>query len=146
MVKSGVEIVFIDQLSRIRGGSKAYEHNTLVVSELAALKKELRIPICLLAQINRRAEDRPDKRPNLMDLKSTGELEESADIVLIGHRPFMFTKKEEDRNRAEWELAKQRDGATTMLYMNWDAATTTFTELSTQKIVEATYERKDIDG
>jgi replicative DNA helicase len=135
-VKNGAEIIFIDQLSRIRGGTgrSSYEQNTGIVSELAALKKELKVPICLLAQINRQAEDRPDKKPTISNLKNTGELEESADIILIGHRPYVHTRKEEDRTKAEWELAKHRNGQTANIYMRWDEAITTFQELTTREI------------
>ena len=135
-VKNGAEIIFIDQLSRIRGGTgrSSYEQNTSIVSELAALKKELKIPICLLAQINRQAEDRPDKKPTISNLKNTGELEESADIILIGHRPYVHTRKEEDRTKAEWELAKHRNGQTKNIYMRWDEETTMFQELTTREV------------
>ena len=104
MVKNGIKIVFIDQLSRIRGGvgKSIYEQNTNIVGELAALKKELKIPICLLAQINRKADDRPEKKPTMQDLKNSGSLEEDSDIVLLGHRPYVHTHKEEDRTKAEW--------------------------------------------
>ena len=136
MVKNGIKIVFIDQLSRIRGGvgKSIYEQNTNIVGELAALKKELKIPICLLAQINRKADDRPEKKPTMQDLKNSGSLEEDSDIVLLGHRPYVHTHKEEDRTKAEWELAKHRNGQTANIYMRWDEATTTFQELTTREV------------
>lgn len=133
MVKQGIDIIFIDQLSKIRGGQgrSEYEQRSFVVNELATLKKELRIPICLLAQINRKADDRPDKRPTLSDLKSTGSLEEDADIIFIGHRPFLYTKDPQDEGKATWEIAKHRQGPTRSIDMRFDDKTTTFHEVTT---------------
>ena len=93
------------------------------------LKKELKIPIVLLAQINRNADNRSSSKPALSDLKSTGSLEEDSDIVLIGHRPYPYTKKDEDKDIAFWEIAKHRGGLTWNIEMKWDAKTTTFYEM-----------------
>ena len=131
MLKDGVEIIFIDQLSKIRGGkgNSEYEKRSYIVNEIAILAKELRIPVCLLAQINRKLEDRQNKKPTLGDLKSTGSLEEDADIILLGHRDYEYTKNEEDMHHAEWELAKNKQGATTDMDMYWDGKTVTFSLL-----------------
>lgn len=131
MVKEGIEIIFIDQLSKIRDGKgrSEYEQRSYIVNEIATLKKELRIPVCLLAQINRKLEDRTDKRPTLGDLKSTGSLEEDSDMVLLGHRKYEYTKNEEDKHHAEWELAKHRQGATKNIEMYWDGKTVTFSQI-----------------
>lgn len=135
MLKDGVEIIFIDQLSKIRGGkgNGEYEKRSYIVNEIATLAKELRIPICLLAQINRNVEDRQNKKPTLGDLKSTGSLEEDADIILLGHRDYEYTKNEEDMHHAEWELAKNKQGATTNMEMYWIGKTVTFSLLHTGK-------------
>lgn len=132
MVKQGVEMIFIDQLSKIRGGAgkSEYEQRSFIVNELATLKKELRIPICLLCQINRNADNRPNNKPTLSDIKSTGSVEEDADILLIGHRPFLYTKDPKDEGLATWELAKHRQGPTRNIEMRFDEKTTTFYEIA----------------
>ena len=130
MKKAGVEIIFIDQLSKIKSGIKGslYEQNTYIVNELATLKKELRMPIVLLAQINRKLEDRQNKKPTLGDLKSTGSLEEDPDIVLLIHRNYEYTKKEDEKYEGELEIAKQRSGPCRNIKLNWTPKITTFTE------------------
>ena len=130
MVKNGVEIIFIDQLSKITGGKgrSEYEQKSYIVNEIAILKKELRIPVCLLAQISRKIEDRQNKKPTLGDLKSTGSLEEDPDIILLGHRKYEYTKAEEDKHHAEWEIAKHRQGATYNVKMYWNGKTVTFNQ------------------
>jgi replicative DNA helicase len=127
--KEGCEIVFIDQLSQIRGpGSTEYERNTWIVQELSKLKKELHIPIVLLCQINRKIEESSNKKPRLTMLKTTGALEEEADIALLLDRPYTYTGKPEDRARAIIDVAKQRGGPTGSIEIEWDGSTVTFRE------------------
>ena len=131
MVTDGIEIVFIDQLSKIKGGkgNGEYEQRSYIVSEIASLSKTVKIPICLLAQVGRKVEERQDKKPTLSDLKSTGSLEEDADIVLLGYRAYEYTKQEGDLHHAEWEVAKIKDGAECNIRMHWDGKTTTFSSI-----------------
>ena len=131
MKKEGVEILFIDQLSKITGGQgrSEYEKKTDVVNQVSALAKELRIPLVLLAQINRNIEGRAVKSPTLSDLKSTGSLEEDADIILLGHREYVYSQDPADKYRAQWELAKHRAGPTRMIEMAWNPKLTLFEDL-----------------
>jgi len=130
MKKAGVEIIFIDQLSKIKSGIKGslYEQNTYIVNELATLKKELRMPVVLLAQISRKLEDRNIKKPILADLKSTGSLEEDADIILFIHRNYEYSKDKDEQYKGELEIAKQRSGPCRNIPLNWVPKLTTFTE------------------
>ena len=117
--KDGSQIIFIDQLSKIAYPRRmsqydGYTHNC---NRIAALKKELRIPVVLLAQLNRDLEKRIDKRPMLSDLKQTGALEEDADIVLFIYRDGYYQKlanprSEPDQSATEIICAKNRSGAT----------------------------------
>lgn len=126
MATAGAEIIFIDQLSKITGGQgkSEYERRSDVVNQLALLKKELRMPIVLLAQINRQGE--PD-RPMLSNLKSTGSLEEDADIVLLGHRKYYYSRDPLEINQAQWDLAKHRGGPTRVIDLRWEPRLTLFT-------------------
>jgi len=129
--KMGAEIIFIDQLSKITGGAgtKEYEKKTDIVNQIAELKKELRMPVVLLAQINRKLEDRTNKAPTLGDLKATGSLEEDADLILLGHRPYEYDKEKEDPNLAYWEVAKHRAGPERKIQMRWEPKKTMFQDL-----------------
>jgi len=130
MSKSGIQIIFIDQLSKIKSGIKGteYEQKSYIVNELAELKKELRMPVVLLAQINRKLEDRTIKKPTLGDLKSTGSIEEDSDIVIFIHRNYEYSKKEEEKYEGVIEIAKQRSGPTRSIPVNWTPKLTLFTE------------------
>jgi replicative DNA helicase len=132
MVKAGAEIIFIDQLSKIGGkrNLSTFERNSEHVEELAFLKKELRIPIVLLAQLNRDLEKRQHKKPMLADLKNTGQLEEDADIALLGYRPGLYEQElPVDPEPAEWEIAKNRQGATRNIEMMFRRSRVKFYEV-----------------
>ena len=87
----GCQVVFIDQLSQI--GNKYIKSGELTAlysencTRIARLKKELNIPIFLLAQLNRDLKNRSSKEPILSDLKQSGKIEEDADAVIFVNRP-----------------------------------------------------------
>ena len=130
MVKMGCEVIFIDQLSKIKCDQKksAWEANTQNVIAVSHLKKGLKIPVVLLAQVNRKITEAANKRPTLETLKMTGALEEEADIILLGHRDYVYTHDEKDADNAVWEIAKQRQGPEWTVEMKWDAKKTRFYE------------------
>lgn len=125
MVKDGVQIIFIDQLSQMKGMNSTEQKDRFArysanVNRVALLKKELGIPIFLLAQLNRELEKRINKEPRLSDLKNAGDLEEDADAVLLLYRPGMYenlkvlTESEQTQveSKTVINLAKNRKGGT----------------------------------
>ena len=117
MRRMGIQILFIDQASRISGGRGSdYEKFTERSNRIAALKKELKIPIVLLAQINRGSDMTASKEPSVSHLKQTGSFEEDADIIFLLHRPEEFetdpVKKAPLIGRAIVNMAKHRQGQT----------------------------------
>jgi replicative DNA helicase len=62
--------------------------------------------------MNRQIIDNTDKRPSLENLKSTGVLEEHADMVLMLFWEWFYTRKEEDKNKYEIIVGKNRNGRT----------------------------------
>ena len=112
--KFGCEIIIIDQLSKIRG-QKNKDRFTIASensNEIAMLRKELRIPIVLLAQLNRKLEERSNKEPVLSDLKMAGDLEEDADQVYLLYRPEVYNPYDHElKGKAIINLAKNRQGA-----------------------------------
>lgn len=143
MVRAGAEIIFIDQLSKIGGkrNLSRFDRNSEHVEELSFLKKELRIPIVLLAQLNRKLEERSNKRPILSDLKNTGQLEEDADIVLLGYRPGVYEEEEAPNPElAEWEIAKNRQGALKTIPMLFNRRRVKFWE---EERIHTNYQDRD---
>lgn len=78
--RKGVRFVVIDYLTliEVEGRENTADKIAKVTRRLKRLAKELKIPIVMLAQLNRKLEDRPDKRPQLADLKGSGCLSGSS--------------------------------------------------------------------
>jgi replicative DNA helicase len=120
IAEHSVKIIMVDYLQLMRSPkSESREREISIISQsLKQLAKELNIPVIALAQLNRRVEDRTDRRPMLSDLRESGSIEQDADVVIFIHRPEQygskgFTKNDEDaEGKAEIILSKQRNGPT----------------------------------
>ena len=127
----GFVIVDYLQLIATSGRQQNREREVAELSKgLKALAKELRVPIIAVASLSRDCEKRTDKRPQLSDLRDSGNIESDADEVLFVYRDEMYNQNSPDRGTAEILLAKHRSGPTGMLRVNYLAASTTFTDLA----------------
>lgn len=115
-----------------RGG---YENRTQEVSAISrglkALAKELHVPVVALSQLSRASERRgDDKRPLLSDLRESGSIEQDADVVMFIHREAYYNRDEEmsdaDRAKSEIIIAKQRNGPTGIVHLNFISKFTRF--------------------
>jgi replicative DNA helicase len=148
--EKGIEAVFVDYLQLLRGPfarNTRQEEVADISIELKALAKELSIPVVALAQLSRRTEQRKDKRPQLMDLRDSGQIEEVADMVLFIHRPSAYKLSSRREEVAEIIVAKQRQGATGIVKLVFDKETTEFEPLSSSnfKRVER-YNPEDLEN
>jgi len=124
-------LVIIDYLQLMRGTFTA-ERRDLEISEISrslkALAKELNLPVVALSQLNRKLEERSDKRPQLSDLRESGALEQDSDLVAFIYRDEVYNKDEmnPNKNKAEILLKKQRNGPTGELILTFLNAYTRF--------------------
>lgn len=114
-----VQLIIIDYLQLLRSTSRrAQDNRQLEISEISAglkgLAKELKIPVIVVAQLNRQPEQRSGGKPRLSDLRESGSIEQDADLVGLLVRPEMYEEDEEARQEksgeAELIIAKQRNG------------------------------------
>lgn len=77
---------------------------------LKALAIEMNCPVVAVAQLNRKPTERPDKRPQLSDLRESGSIENDADLVIFIHREDYYDKASPRRGEADLIVAKNRSG------------------------------------
>ena len=118
--KNQCDMLIIDyiQLASIQGenGSRNREQEISYISrQCKTIGMELDIPVIALSQLNREVEKRPNKRPNLSDLRESGSIEQDADMVIFIYRPEMYGFTEDEngeplKGKSELILAKHRNG------------------------------------
>ena len=116
--EKGLDLVVVDYLQLMRSSMRtdSREQEISDISRnLKALAKEMNIPVIALSQLNRKVEERTDKRPMLSDLRESGAIEQDADVIMFLFREDFYKRKEGDGPRplsekAEVILGKQRNG------------------------------------
>ena len=127
-------MVVIDYLQLIQGSNKRGGSREQEISEISRslkiLAKELDVPVIALSQLSRAAEQRPDHRPMLSDLRESGAIEQDADIVMFLYRDDYYNKDTELKGIAEIIIAKQRNGPIGTVKMAWIPEQTRFADLA----------------
>ena len=134
----GLDLIVVDYLQLMRP-SHPMASRELEISEISrtlkALAKELNIPVVALSQLNRKLEERPDKRPILSDLRESGAIEQDADVIMFIFRKDVYEKKKENGERlldspAEIIIGKQRNGPVGTVNLLYKCAYTSFESLA----------------
>jgi len=112
----GLSLLIVDYLQLITARGRFSNRNeevSTITRGLKALAKELQVPVLVLSQLTR-APEREERRPQLADLRESGAIEQDADVVMFIYRPNFFKPgvEDEERNKAELIVAKQRNGPT----------------------------------
>ncbi len=110
-----IQLVVVDYMQLMQSDYKS-ESRQQEISEISrslkALARELKVPVIAISQLSRAVESRTGNRPQLSDLRESGAIEQDADVVVLLFREEYYNPTEENRNKAEAIIAKQRNGPT----------------------------------
>ena len=129
----GLDLLIIDYLQLMQG--MRAENRQQEISEISrglkGLARELDVPIIALSQLSRSVEMRAEKKPQLSDLRESGSLEQDADIVMFLYRDEYYNRDEQDNeNIAELIIAKNRNGPTTSVRLQFNKEVMRFGNLT----------------
>lgn len=120
------------QLMEIERKRSKEEEIGNISKKLKWLATDLNIPVLVVAQLNRKLEDRKDKRPILSDIRDSGQIEQDANAILFIYREDYYREDEEDyisTGIGEIIIAKHRDGPTGTIQLGWNGKLTKFYNL-----------------
>lgn len=129
-----VGLVMVDYLQLMQVGGKS-EGRTAEISEISrslkGLAKEFNCPVIALSQLNRSLENRPNKRPQMSDLRESGAIEQDADIIMFIYRDEVYNENSEHKGIAEIIIGKHRSGPTDTVKLAFVGRYTRFDNLAT---------------
>lgn len=143
-------LIVVDYLQLLRGVNAGEGNRVQEIGEISqglkAIAKELDIPVLALSQLSRAVETREDKRPQLSDLRESGNIEQDADVVMFIYREEYYLARkmpqEGSEDHLKWQdkmeaaksiadiiIAKQRNGPVGNLSLRFNSNTTGFDNL-----------------
>ncbi|GAB6137172.1 replicative DNA helicase [Halanaerobaculum tunisiense] len=129
----GLGMILIDYLQLMQSSGRT-ESRQLEVSQISrslkGLARELDVPVVSLSQLSRAVEQRNDKRPRLSDLRSSGSIEQDADLVAFIYRDEYYNPDTEKQGITEIIVGKQRNGPVGTVELAFQKEYTKFVDLS----------------
>jgi replicative DNA helicase len=121
-------LLIVDYLQLIRPPREIenlVQQVTEISRSLKGLARELNVPVLAVSQLSRAVESRPDKRPQLSDLRDSGSIEQDADVVAFIHQPHRGKTTGPEENICEIIVSKHRNGpiGARKLYFNKEFVT-----------------------
>lgn len=129
----GLGLIVVDYLQLMRP-TRNYENEVQQITEISrslkALARELSVPVLAVSQLSRSVESRTDQRPKLSDLRSSGSIEQDADLVMFIYREDKVKQDSEKKNVAEILISKHRNGPTGEIELFFDEQQVSFKNLA----------------
>ncbi|WP_312412316.1 replicative DNA helicase [Pseudescherichia sp.] len=117
----GLSFLAIDYLTLI--DMPKAERSDLAIAEVTRKMKQFclrnKVPVVLLAQLNRNVDGRGDKRPNMGDLAGSSSIEKDADVIIFPYRDEVYNENSDLKGLAEIIVGKYRSGQPKTFYMEW---------------------------
>lgn len=109
--RSPLSLVVVDHINIAKGDGQSREREIAhITGSLKGLAKELRCPVIAVTQLNRKVEERPNKRPMMSDLRDSGAIEQDADIITLLYRDEYYNEDSVSKGVIEIITGKFRGG------------------------------------
>lgn len=135
--KNGLGLIIVDYLQLMSGGSRfsGSDNRVQEISEISrglkGVARELNVPLIALSQLSRSVESRPDKVPQLADLRESGSIEQDADVVAFIYREEYYNPETERKSITDIFIKKHRNGPTGSVQLYFEADKQRFRSLDT---------------
>ena len=151
--KRSIDLMIIDYLQLLHSKEYAKQGRQIEIANISgnlkAMAKELKVPVLVLSQLSRAPEQRDRLAiPKLSDLRDSGAIEQDADVVCMLRRPCMYEADPEhdDETLAIVNIAKQRNGPTGVVKLNFEQDFTRFRDRERGVDALAEFEGSQEDG
>jgi len=126
----GADIIIVDYLNlQVRNSEQEVGQLGDMMMGYNTIAKELNIPVIVLGQLNRKLEDRNDKRPMMSDIRGSGKIEEFSTNIILQHYGFRY-----DDNSPEFEqtlfVVKQKHGPVGPVRLYWNSSMIKFGDIT----------------
>ncbi len=146
-----LDLICVDYLQLVKPSANLWEsgktekgklyqggNRTDIVGEVARQLKEIatyfRVPLLTGSQLNRDLESRSDKHPNLSDLRESGEIEQSGDVLMSIYRDELYNKNSDKVNQADIEIMAARNVGTGIATLYFQKELTRFANMTRQSV------------
>lgn len=128
-----IGVIIIDYLQIMGDVDHANQSSSIgaITASLKAIGKEFDCPVVALSQLNRDLEKRPNKRPVNSDLRSSGAIEQDADVIMFIYRDEVYNENSEHKGVAEIIIGKNRQGEIGTIRLGFEGQYSRFTNFIT---------------
>jgi len=129
-------LVIIDSLQYVNCSRKMEilaQEIGIITRELNSFAKRKNIPVILTHKLNRKIEEREDKRPLLKDMREDGAFEQDSDTIVFIYRDEYYCTISTDRGKAEIIIAKNRYSSIETALLEWQGRYGKFSEIKDRK-------------
>src|ERR1700753_1996208 len=112
--RGGLGLIILDYMQLMRSDdsrANRVEQVGQISRGLKILARELEVPVMAISQLSRAPEQRSPPKPQLSDLRESGQIEQDADLVAFLYRADYYRDKDEEPDGlADLIIAKHRHG------------------------------------
>ncbi len=136
--EQGLGIIIVDYLQLMQGRKLKSDINRVqeisdISRALKSLAREINVPVVAVSQLSRAVETRPDRIPQLADLRESGSIEQDADVVMFIYREDYYNKDTERKNVADIFIKKHRNGPTGQIELYFQPEQMKFSNLERKR-------------